>query len=854
MKNIKSKNMNLQMMIFATIFCLTNVSHASIFSRAGDAWSAAKKAWRGGDSEASSAARDARRSADTPNSSRSGNDARSQNPNTVTENADGAVQVRMSDFITKVRAKADVEGADYFSAQVARILMRKSKAAPITVAEAGTGKSANIQYLQHLIDTRNPMVRNLHDKEIYFLDIYKLMGGTELRGSFEKKLASILEEMALPENSNKIIVIDELENVLGNELGAKFLESMKSYLTSDMNTKLIFNITPGPYDKLMKDPQLVRRMSPIYKDAPTRGVVRKILLNIKKSAELIDGVSITNEQVEQILRLSETHPTLRNPDVAITMINDAINNAVADRGAGSLQIVKLRSGLDTIEGEIAQILGMRSDGSAKAFGPHFDAKLERLLGKKRTIETVINGYDQSFRATEVLRNKLESLIAEKNEVYNRARANVANRRIGDLDPDLQIDDINTQILEISQKIQDENPLLVARDLQDTHVVSAAMTILNKDERYVSRYIDGPESRQAVVDRIAEPLYGRHKQAVSAIVRREAAQRRLGEDGGIPAFLILNKSGAEADRVANAVITELTGAKPYRIDGLEIKGEFSMNQHIGSDGGTVNSDKEGALFEQARKTGGHFGMLFSGVQNGVSHLLDFAERVLKNPSGQMSNKGDRTSFARSVMILTESSVPELDQVQKAIYMNLRTETARQNFLKEHVLEHFRFRLAQGQFDSDSARMSTELIDKLHVIYLDEGVMLDDQFKAVIAETLKSRTIRGALDRSVEISTEFSDEAIDYLFNILKQSGSNDINRVLVNEVMTFVDDLIQNQQVVSGDLVQIGVDRNRLAATPTDWTDRSKRSTAIQHTRSLSQPSAKPAARKALEDALKLIED
>ena len=851
MKNILNKNVKMQMMIFASIFCFTNVSHAGVLSRAAE-W--AKSFWSSSD-EVANGARNSGRQSDGPNGTRRDQTApQSQNPNAVTENAEGAVQVKLSDFINKVRPKADVVGADYFSAQISRILMRKSKAAPIAVAEAGTGKSANVEYLQHLIDTRNPMVSNLHGKELYFLDIYKLMGGTELRGAFEKKLASILEEMALPENANKIIVIDELENVLNNELGTKFLESMKSYLTSDMNTKLIFNITPGPYDKLMKDPQLVRRMSPIFKDPPSTGVVRNILLNIRNAAELTDGVKISNEQVEQILRLSETHPTLRNPDVAITMINDAINNALADRRSGSLQIVKLRTGLQSIDGEIAQILGMRAEGVARANGPHFDKKLAKLIAKKETIESVIQNYDESFRVTEGFRQELEELIAQRVALKRQEQENIVNRRIGDVDVDLQIDDLNVKIEELSDKIRAENPLLVSMDLQENHIISSAMTILNRDQRFVSRHLNGPELRQTIVDRISDTLFGRHQQAINSIVRRVTAQFRLGADGGVPAFLILNKSGAEADRLANAIATDLTGAAPYKIDGLDIKDRFSMNKHIGSDVGTVGSDAEGAIYEQARKTGGHFGMLFSGVHNGVKDLLDFAEKVLKNPSQQMSNKGARTNFEKSMMFLTESSVPELSAGQKALLNELPTETAQQTYLKEHVKTHFRHKLGQSEFNSDAARISPELIDNLHVIYLDNSTILDDQFKAIISETLKSRAVQNALDSSIEISTEFSDEAVEFLFRILKQSGSTDVNRILVNEVMGFIDDLIQNRQVVSGDYLVIGVENNRLVAQPMDWADGTQRAAAFQHVEELNQPAMQPEARQRLQEALRLIED
>jgi ATP-dependent Clp protease ATP-binding subunit ClpA len=841
---------NLNVLVFVFIFGFSNVSHAGGTDRIIDLF---KRFFKSADSTLDDAARKSEEAVDGVKGSKSA--ARKTNPNLVTENANDAKEVHLSDFIMKVTAKADVEGADVFSAQVARILMRKSKAAPITVADAGTGKSVNIQYLQHLINVKSPLVKNLHGKDIYLLNIYDLVGGTGLQGSLEERFGAILKEMAQPENANKIIVIDELENVLGSKLGKEFLESMKSYLTSDMNVKLIFNITPEPYDKLMKDPQLVRRMSPIYKKEPSIAVVRRILRNIRNSADIIDGVKISNEQIEQILALSKTHPTLKNPDVAITMINDAINNVIADRATGSLKIVKLESGLEDIQAEIDTILGMRQEGVSKAFGPFYDQKLIELRDKEKTIKGVVDSYNESFRVTETYRDLLLKKIDQRKKLYERLSLNKKNDNLGgEVNIETQIDDLSLEIQNLSEKIKDQDPLLVSSDLTEGHIVEAAAVILNKDERFVKLRINGPEAREVVVDRIAEKLAGRHKQAVNAIVRRELTQRRLGDNGGIPAFLILNKSSAEADQLAKTVVEDLTGASPYRIDSLEIKDRHSLNKHEGSDTGLIGSDVEGAIYKEARMTGGHIGVLFSGIQNAISDVLDLADRILSSRI-LTSNRGDRISFTRSTMFLTLSDFTELTVEQKAILNALPNETAQQNYLRKFVKEQYHGKAKPGEFSESATQMSDQLLDKLYVIYLDDASILDDHFKAILAETLKSKALKKAFEADdLLLNIDFEDSAIDYLFNVLRESGSNDINRVLVTEVMGFIDDLRQSKQIISGDRLIISVERNRLAAETLDWADGSRRAHAMKQSLSLQPGTLKPKTEEALEKALKLIED
>lgn len=851
MKSTKQINL----ILFLAVLSFTNVSHAGIISRITEVIS---KFRSGADNAAENVAK---KSEHAPRKGWGDNiETPNANSGVVTENAEGAVKVRMQDFVSKVKPKSDVVGADEFSAEIARILMRKSKAAPIAVADAGTGKSANIEYLQHLIDIKSPIVGNLHDKELYFLDIYKLMGGTELRGAFEKKLASILEEMALPENANKIIVIDELENVLNNELGTKFLESMKSYLTSEMSAKLIFNITPGPYDKLMKDPQLVRRMFPVYKAAPPLSVVRNILLNIRNSAELKEGVRISNEQVEQILHLSTLHRNLKNPDVAITIMNDVINSVIADRNLGSSQIIKLRTGLENIQGEIAQILGMRKDGVAMSFGPHFDKKLMDLAEKEQTVAAVIQSYDESFRATESLRRAMNEKFEARRILVKQQNQKLEDGIFDLSNLDMRIDEINSEISDFALRVKAENPLLISLDVEEEHIINAAAHILNRNHNYVSSNINGIR-REAVVERVADKLHGRHKEAVEAIVRREMAQRHLGDSSSdIPAFLIINRSKVDADRLAKAVVNEFTGADPYRIDSLEVIDETALNKHLGSNSGYAGSDREGAIYKEARMTGGHMGVLLSGIEDSTSQLRDFAERLVttgadKNSRGEivgmLNNQGEAVNFGKSTLFMTLSDLKPLSRGEVALINQLPTETSQQAYLREYVKNNFSGKL--NRRGEGSTQISSELLDKMHVIYLNDGLVLDDQFKAIIAETLKSRVLKKSFDQYAQLSVEFTDEAVDYLFNVLRASGSMDINKVLVTEVVSFVDDLIQNKQIISGDYIQISVKGNRLEVGVTEWSN-NQRARAFSASKALMSPSDKPEARKALENALKLIED
>lgn len=847
-QKMEKKTLNLKklnVLLFVFIFVFSNVSQAGPISRVRGAWNSW---WHGTEKVADDVAKDGKRAAK----------GSTVNPNLVTQNADGITVVRLADVITKIKPDKNVLGIELVAAKVARVLMRRSKAAPVIVAEAGTGKTANVAGMQHMIDIKHPAVAPLHGKQLYFFNILALTGGTELRGSFEKRLAHILADMALPENANKILVVDELENVLKDkELGVKFLEAMKSYLTSDMQAKLIFNITPGPYETLMKDPQLIRRMIPIYVKPPTDAIVINILMNTARAAEEIDGVKISSHEVSQILTLSKKHPTLKNPDVALTIMNDAINNAIADRLSGSIEITELSHGLQGIQGEIQLISNMRREGIAQAYGPHYDLQLEDLFKRQSTISGVIESYESSRRITDELRSQMLAKIERRKQFYKQLDENKKNDSFGgEVDPQQEIDKLSAQIQSLGEQIQEKNNLLMAFEIKEEHIVDAAMVVLNRDRNFIRNNMIASQARTNTVNSIAEKTHGRFKNAITAIVRRELSQRRLNEDGGIPAFLIVSPSSTDSAMLVKAVSKEITGAEPYTINAASVNSHHALANHRGADAGTAASDKsEGLLIKDALKTGGSLGVLFSGIENAISELVDFANVILTDRF-LLSNRGEKVGFERSTMFLTVSGMPSLTNAQTQYINGLDSESARQLYLKKQIKKYYRSRASQNQGEG-LRPIDPNFLEKLYVIYLNE-VLTDAQAKAVVAETLKSRALKKVLAENIEISLDFTDEAVDYLFAQLKRSGSNDVNRVLVNDVMGVIDDAMQpqhgNPQIIPGDHVVVSAENGRLKFSTVEWADKSRRADTIStlNLQNRSGSGRTDKSREALEKALKLV--
>ncbi len=96
-------------------------------------------------------------------------------------------------------------------AQLVEILLRKEKANPLLIGEAGVGKSALVEALAHKIQSNE--IEALKGLYIYSLDINALVAGTRYRGDFEERIQKVIE--LFRDHPNAVLFIDELHQMIG---------------------------------------------------------------------------------------------------------------------------------------------------------------------------------------------------------------------------------------------------------------------------------------------------------------------------------------------------------------------------------------------------------------------------------------------------------------------------------------------------------------------------------------------------------------------------------------------------------------------------------------------------------------
>lgn len=205
---------------------------------------------------------------------------------------------------------------------ITETLLRKNKNNPLLIGDAGVGKSAIVEELARRIK-KGDVPNALKNKKIISIEMSSLVAGTKYRGEFEEKLNKIIKEV---ENNPEIILfIDEihtLSNAGGAEGAINASDILKPYLARG-KIKVIGATTTNEYNKFIaKDKALSRRFDLIRINEPSIDETINILSKIKPSFEHHYNIKISEENIRQIVDLTNKYILDRfNPDKSIDLLD-----------------------------------------------------------------------------------------------------------------------------------------------------------------------------------------------------------------------------------------------------------------------------------------------------------------------------------------------------------------------------------------------------------------------------------------------------------------------------------------------------------------------------------------------------
>jgi type VI secretion system protein VasG len=211
-----------------------------------------------------------------------------------------------------------IVGRDDEIRQVVDILMRRRQNNPILVGEAGVGKTAVVEGFAQRI-ARGDVPPSLKDVELRALDVGLLQAGASMKGEFEQRLRSVIDEVqASPKPI--ILFIDETHTLVGagGAAGTGDAANLLKPALARGQLRTIGATTWAEYKKhIEKDPALTRRFQVVQVDEPDEPKAILMMRGVASTMEKHHRVQILDEALEAAVKLSHRYiPARQLPDKA----------------------------------------------------------------------------------------------------------------------------------------------------------------------------------------------------------------------------------------------------------------------------------------------------------------------------------------------------------------------------------------------------------------------------------------------------------------------------------------------------------------------------------------------------------
>lgn len=208
--------------------------------------------------------------------------------------------------------------------RVIQVLSRRTKNNPALLGEPGVGKTAIAEGLALKI-IKGDVPDILANKRVVTLDLGGLVAGTKFRGEFEDRLKKVMDEVRTA--GSVILFLDEMHTIIGAGAaeGAIDASNILKPALARGELQCIGATTIDEYRKYVeKDAALERRFQPIMVGEPSVEDAIEILRGLRDRYEAHHRVKITDEALEEAVKLSDRYINDRFlPDKAIDLVDEA---------------------------------------------------------------------------------------------------------------------------------------------------------------------------------------------------------------------------------------------------------------------------------------------------------------------------------------------------------------------------------------------------------------------------------------------------------------------------------------------------------------------------------------------------
>ncbi|KAF7700626.1 Chaperone protein ClpB [Cucumispora dikerogammari] len=538
---------------------------------------------------------------------------------------------------------------------IIEILSKKTKSNVILVGDPGVGKTAVVQGLAQLI--ANGEASNLNGYDLLSVDITGIVAGTGVKGEFEKRMKSLLEEVE--SKTNIVLFIDEIHMALNaGSSGSGSAMDMGNIIKPALarGLKCIGATTNEEYRKYIEnDPAFSRRFMKLNIDEPSIEDALTMLRGIKERFEAFHGIHIRDDALKFSVNCKKYLSGRRLPDLAIDLIDTACASKIIESNLESGELMNLKEKLWSLKLEKATIeidynrlvtvpsspehVDSTTNDSTKSL--KLDTDLKDISELKKRLENI------SLRISET-----EELYKTTNEEFEKEKTNIFKLKT----MRQELEKYNLQ-LETAKR---ENNFLKVADLTK-HTIPFVENKIKELKKYiqiiaddvasvVSKWTKIPVTRLSLkdnerltqmFDRISSKVFG--QEHVIYEVVNSLTQSRLGlNDPNKPlSFLFLGPTGVGKTELAKCLAYELfdSESKLTVLDMSDYANEISVTKLIGAPAGYIGYEEGGTLTEPVKQKPYNV-VLFD--------ELDLAHEKVLNILYQLLDEGRVTDGKRNVI--------------------------------------------------------------------------------------------------------------------------------------------------------------------------------------------------------------
>jgi type VI secretion system protein VasG len=554
------------------------------------------------------------------------------------------------DLTAQARAgKIDpIVGRDVEIRQMVDILTRRRQNNPILTGEAGVGKTAVVEGLAlRIADGDVPPA--LRDVTLRTLDLGLLQAGAGVKGEFENRLKSVIEETKASAQPI-ILFIDEAHTLIGagGAAGQNDAANLLKPALARGELRTIAATTWAEYKKYFeKDAALTRRFQPVKIEEPTEKMATAMIRGLVPTLELHHKVRILDEAVSEAVRLSARYiPARQLPDKAVSLIDTACARVAMSQNAVPAPIEDRQRRIGLLDAELKIVEREISEGTDLA------ARRDALTAEREEANKELGDLQKRWEAE-------RALVVEIDAVRHKIDAAAGGAAAGDSAAPIDGKAERAKLADLSARLrtlQGEQPLIFpvvdgqaiaeivegwtgipARRMQADEI----RTVLNLREAMERRVIGQSHAMEAIAQAIRTSRAG-----------LTDARRPIG------VFLLVGTSGVGKTETALTLAQLLYGGEQNvtTINMAEFKEEHKVSLLMGSPPGYVGYGEGGVLTEAVRRRP-YSVVLLDEMEKAHSGVQDVFYSVF-DKGNMKDGEGRDIDFKNTVVIMTSNAGTDL----------------------------------------------------------------------------------------------------------------------------------------------------------------------------------------------------